>query len=130
MGFLIALSALLVIAFIALLIYTLSQSKDSISKKELTQSVDAMAPLGYTFFKEIYIDAVTPISSSIDTSQHLKNVYLKFPKDGERFTFGFNDYTVEAFEFKNNCYPPRLWVYLKDYKEPTTENNDTQPTAL
>ena len=130
MIFLIVLSAVLAIAFIALLIYTLSQSKDSISKKELTQSVDAMAPLGYTFFKEIYIDAVTPLSSSIETSQHLRNVYLKFPKDGERFTFGFNDYTVEAFEFKNNFYPPRLWVYLKDYKEPATENNDTQPSTL
>ena len=130
MIFLIALSALLAIAFITLLIYTMAQLKESINKKELTQSIDAMAPLGYTFFKEIYIDAVTPLSSSIETSQHLKNVYLKFPKDGERFTFGFNDYTVEAFEFKNNCYPPRLWVYLKDYKEPTTENNDTQPTAL
>ena len=67
MIFLIVLSAVLAIAFIALLIYTLSQSKDSISKKELTQSVDAMAPLGYTFFKEIYIDAVTPLSSSIET---------------------------------------------------------------
>ena len=130
MIFLIALSALLAIAFIALLIYTMAQSKDSINKKELTQSVDAMAPLGYTFFKEIFIDAVTPLSSSIETSQHLRNVYLKFPKDGERFTFGFNDYTVEAFEFKNNFYPPRLWLYLKDYKEPTTENNDTQPSTL
>ena len=130
MAFLITLSALLAIAFIALLIYTLATTKDSISKKELTQSVDVMAPLGYTFFKEIYIDAVTPLSSSIETSQHLRNVYLKFPKDGERFTFGFNDYTVEAFEFKNNFYPPRLWVYLKDYKEPTTENNDTQPSTL
>ena len=130
MIFLIVLSTLLAIAFIALLIYTMAQSKNSINKKELTQSVDAMAPLGYTFFKEIYIDAVTPSSSSIDTSQHLKNVYLKFPKNGERFTFGFNDYTVEAFEFKNNFYPPRLWVYLKDYKEPTTENNDTQPSTL
>ena len=48
MIFLIALSALLVIAFIALLIYMMTQSKDSISKKELTQSVDVMAPLGYT----------------------------------------------------------------------------------
>ena len=130
MGFLITLSALLAVAVVALLVYTMAQSKETISKKELTQSVDAMAPLGYTFFKEIYIDAVTPISSSIDTSQHLKNVYLKSPKNGERFTFGFNDYTVEAFEFKNNFYPPCLWVYLKDYKEPTTENNDTQPTAL
>lgn len=108
----------------------MAQSKNSINKKELTESVDAMAPLGYTFFKEIYIDAVTPISSSIDTSQHLKNVYLKFPKDGERFTFGFNDYTVEAFDFRNKFNPPRLWIYLTDYKEPTTENNDTQPTAL
>ena len=130
MGFLIALSALLTIAFIVLLIYTIAQSKDSINKKELTQSVDAMAPLGYTFFKEIYIDAITPLSSSVETSQHLKNVYLKFPKNGERFTFGFNDYTVEAFKFKNKFYPPRLWIYLTDYKEPTTENNDTQPTAL
>ena len=131
MGFLIALSALLAIAFVALLIYTMTQSKDSINKKELTQSVDAMAPLGYTFFKEIYIDAVTPLSSSNETSQqHLKNIYLKFPKVGERFTFGFNDYTVEAFEFKNNFYPPRLWVYLTDYKEPTTENNNTQPSTL
>ena len=131
MIFLIALSALLAIAFVALLVYTMAQSKDTINKKELTQSVDAMAPLGYTFFKEIYIDAVTPLSNSNETSQqHLKNIYLKFPKDGERFTFGFNDYVVEAFEFKNNFYPPRLWVYLKDYKEPTTENNDTQPTAL
>lgn len=49
MGFLIALSALLAIAFVALLVYTMAQSKDSINKKELTQSVDAMAPLGYTF---------------------------------------------------------------------------------
>ena len=131
MGFLIALSALLAIAFIALLVYTITQSKDTINKKELTQSVDAMAPLGYTFFKEIFIDAVTPMSSSNETSQqHLKNIYLKFPKDGERFTFGFNDYVVEAFEFKNNFYPPRLWVYLKDYKEPATENNDTQPSTL
>ena len=130
MAFLITLSAILTIAFIALLIYTMEQSKDSINKKELTQSVDAMAPLGYTFFKEIFIDAVTPLSSSIETSQHLRNVYLKFPKDGERFTFGFNDYTVEAFEFKNNFYPPRLWVYLKDYKEAIPENNNTQPTAL
>ena len=130
MIFLITLSALLAIAFIALLIYTMAQSKNSISKKELTQSVDVMAPLGYTFFKEIYIDAVTPLSSTVETSQHLKNVYLKFPKDGERFTFGFNDYTVGTFEFKNNYHPPRLWLYLKDYKEPTTENNDTQPTAL
>ena len=130
MIFLIALSALLAVAVGALLVYTMVQSKEAISKKELTQSVDAMAPLGYTFFKEIYIDAVTPISSSVDTSQHLKNVYLKSPKNGERFTFGFNDYTVEAFEFKNNFYPPRLWLYLKDYKEPTTENNNTQPTAL
>ena len=130
MVFLIALSALLTIAFIALLIYTMAPSKNRINKKELTQSVDAMAPLGYTFFKEIYIDAVTPISSSIDTSQHLKNVYLKSPKNGERFTFGFNDYTVEAFEFRNKFNPPRLWLYLTDYKEPTTENNDTQPTAL
>ena len=130
MGFLIALSALLAIAFIALLIYTMAQSKNSINKKELTQSVDSMAPLGYTFFKEIYIDAVTPLSSSVETSQHLKNVYLKFPKDGERFTFGFNDYTVEAFKFKNKFYPPRLWIYLTDYKEPTTENNNTQPSTL
>ena len=53
MIFLIALSALLAIAFVALLVYTMAQSKDSINKKELTQSVDAMAPLGYTFFKEI-----------------------------------------------------------------------------
>ena len=67
MIFLIALSALLAIAFVALLIYTMTQSKDTISKKELTQSVDAMAPLGYTFFKEIFIDAVTPLSSSIET---------------------------------------------------------------
>ena len=73
MGFLIALSALLAIAFGALLIYTMAQSKDTISKKELTQSVDVMAPLGYTFFKEIFIDAVTPLSSSNETSQHLKN---------------------------------------------------------
>ena len=131
MGFLIALSALLAIAFIALLIYTMAQSKDTINKKELTQSVDAMAPLGYTFFKEIYIDAHTPLSNGVNpTSQRLRNVYLKFPKKGERFTFGFNDYTVEAFEFKNNFYPPRLWVYLKDYKEPTTENNNTQPSTL
>ena len=130
MIFLIALSALLAVAFGALLIYTMAQSKDSINKKELTQSVDVMAPLGYTFFKEIFIDAVTPLSNSNESSQHLKNVYMKFPKVGERFTFGFNDYTVEAFEFKNNFYPPRLWVCLKDYKEPTTENNDTQPTAL
>lgn len=130
MGFLIALSALLAIAFIALLIYTMTQSKDTIRKKELTQSVDVMAPLGYIFFKEIYIDAVTPLSSTVETSQHLKNVYLKFPKNGERFTFGFNDYTVEAFEFKNNYNPPRLWLYLKDYKEPTTENNNTQPSTL
>ena len=130
MGFLIALSALLTIAFIVLLIYTIAQSKDSINKKELTQSVDAMAPLGYTFFKEIYIDAITPLSSSVETSQHLKNVYLKFPKNGERFTFGFNDYTVEAFKFKNKFYPPRLWIYLTDYKEPTTENNNTQPSTL
>lgn len=129
MGFLIVLSALLAIAFIALLIYTMAQSKNSISKKELTQSVDVMAPLGYTFFKEIYIDAVTPLSSTVETSQHLMNVYLKFPKNGERFTFGFNDYTVEAFEFKNNYNPPRLWFYLKDYKETTTENN-TQPSTL
>ena len=110
MGFLIALSALLAIAFIVLLIYTMAQSKNSINKKELTQSVDAMAPLGYTFFKEIYIDAFTPISSSIDTSQHLKNVYLKSPKNGERFTFGFNDYTVEAFELKNKYKQHRLWL--------------------
>ena len=130
MGFLIALSALLAIAFVALLIYTMTQSKNSINKKELTQSVDVMTPLGYTFFKEIYIDAVTSLSSTVETSQHLKNVYLKFPKNGERFTFGFNDYIVEAFEFKNNFYPPRLWLYLKDYKEPTTENNDTQPSTL
>ena len=130
MIFLIALSALLAIAFVALLIYTMAQSKDSINKKELTQSVDVMAPLGYTFFKEIYIDAVTPLSSSVETSQHLKNVYLKFPKDGERFTFGFNDYTVEAFKFKNKFHPPRLWIYLTDYKEPTTENNITQPSTL
>ena len=130
MGFLIALSALLTIAFGALLIYAMAQSKDSINKKELTQSVDAMAPLGYTFFKEIFIDAVTPLSSSNETSQHLKNVYMKFPKVGERFTFGFNDYTVEAFEYKSNFYPPRLWVCLKDYKDPTTENNDTQPSTL
>ena len=130
MIFLIALSALLAIAFGALLIYAMAQSKDSINKKELTQSVDAMAPLGYTFFKEIFIDAVTPLSSSNETSQHLKNVYMKFPKVGERFTFGFNDYTVEAFEYKSNFYPPRLWVYLKDYKEPATENNDTQPSTL
>ena len=130
MIFLITLSAILAIAFVALLIYTMVQSKDTISKKELTKSVDVMAPLGYTFFKEIYIDVVTPMSSSNETSQHLRNVYLKFPKDGERFTFGFNDYTVEAFEFKNNCYPPRLWVYLKDYKEATPENNDTQPSTL
>ena len=130
MGFLIALSALLFIAFVALLIYTMTQSKNSINKKELTQSVDVMAPLGYTFFKEIYIDAVTPLSSTVETSQHLKNVYLKFPKNGERFTFGFNDYTVETFEFKNNFYPPRLWLYLKEYKEPTTENNNTQPSTL
>ena len=67
MGFLIALSALLAIAFVALLIYTMAQSKDTISKKELTQSVDAMAPLGYTFFKEIFIDAVTTLSSSLET---------------------------------------------------------------
>ena len=130
MGFLIALSAILAIAFVTLLVYTMAQSKDSINKKELTQSVDAMAPLGYTFFKEIYIDAVTPMSSSNETSQHLKNVYMKFPKVGERFTFGFNDYTVEAFEYKSNFYPPRLWVCLKDYKDPTTENNDTQPSTL
>ena len=130
MIFLIALSALLAIAFGALLIYAMAQSKDSINKKELTQSVAAMAPLGYTFFEEIYIDALTPLSSSIETSQHLKNVYMKFPKVGERFTFGFNDYTVEAFEYKSNFYPPRLWVCLKDYKEPTTENNDTQPSTL
>ena len=129
MGFLIVLSALLAVAFITLLIYTMAQSKNSISKKELTQSVDVMAPLGYTFFKEIYIDAVTPLSSTVEPSQHLKNVYLKFPKNGERFTFGFNDYTVEAFEFKNNYNPPRLWLYLKDYKE-TTENNNTQPSTL
>ena len=130
MIFLIALSALLAVAVGALLVYTMAQSKDTISKKELTQSVDVMAPLGYTFFKDIYIDAITPLSNSNESSQHLKNVYMKFPKVGERFTFGFNDYTVEAFEFKNNLYPPRLWVYLKDYKEPTTENNNTQPTAL
>lgn len=131
MGYLIALSAVLAIAFIALLIYTTAQSKDSINKKDLTKSVDAMAPLGYTFFKEIYIDASTPLLSSGETiSQRLENVYLKFPKDGERFTFGFNDYTVGAFEFKNNFYPPRLWIYLNDYKEPTTENNITQPSIL
>ena len=131
MIFLIALSALLAVAVGALLVYTMAQSKESISKKELTQSVDVMAPLGYTFFKEIYIDAVTPLSNSNETSQqHLKNIYLKFPKVGERFTFGFNDYTVEAFEYKSNFYPPRLWVYLKDYKEPTTENNNTQPSTL
>ena len=130
MIFLIALSALLAVAVGALLVYTMAQSKETISKKELTQSVDVMAPLGYTFFKDIYIDAITPLSNSNESSQHLKNVYMKFPKVGERFTFGFNDYTVEAFEFKNNLYPPRLWVYLKDYKEPTTENNNTQPTAL
>lgn len=130
MIFLIVLSALLAIAFIALLIYTMAQSKNNISKKELTESVDAMAPLGYTFFKEIYIDAVTPTSSSIDTSQHLKNVYLKAPKNGERFTFGFNDYTVEAFKFKNKFNPPRLWICLTDYNEPTTENNITQPSTL
>ena len=130
MGFLIALSALLAIAFVGLLIYTMAQSKNSINKKELTQSVDAMAPLGYTFFKEIYIDAVTPLSSSVETSQHLKNVYLKFPKNGERFTFGFNDYTVETFKFRNKFNPPRLWIYLTDYKEPTTENNITQPSTL
>ena len=130
MIFLIALSALLAIAFVALLVYTMAKSKDSINKKELTQSVDAMAPLGYTFFKDIYIDAITPLSNSNESSQRLKNVYMKFPKVGERFTFGFNDYTVEAFEFKNNFYPPRLWVYLKDYKEPTTENNNTQPSTL
>ena len=130
MGFLIALSALLAIAFIALLIYTMAQSKDTINKKELTQSVDVMAPLGYTFFKDIYIDAITPLSNSNESSQHLKNVYMKFPKVGERFTFGFNDYTVEAFEYKSNFYPPRLWVCLKDYKDPTTENNDTQPSTL
>ena len=130
MIFLITLSALLAIAFIALLIYTMAQSKNSINKKELTQSVDAMAPLGYTFFKEIYIDAVTPLSSSVETSQHLKNVYLKFPKNGERFTFGFNDYTVETFKFRNKFNPPRLWIYLTDYKEPTTENNITQPSTL
>ena len=130
MIFLIALSALLAIAFIALLVYTMAQSKDTISKKELTQSVDVMAPLGYTFFKDIYIDAITPLSNSNESSQHLKNVYMKFPKVGERFTFGFNDYTVEAFEYKSNFYPPRLWVCLKDYKEPTTEYNNTQPTAL
>ena len=130
MGLLIALSAFLTIAFTALLIYTMVQSENSISKKELTKSVNAMAPLGYTFFKEIFIDAVTPLSSSVETSQHLRNVYLKFPKDGERFTFGFNDYTVETFEFKNNFYPPRLWVYLKDYKETTPENNNTQPSTL
>ena len=130
MIFLIALSTLLAIAFIALLIYTMAQSKNNINKKELTESVDAMAPLGYTFFKEIYIDAVTPISSSIDTSQHLKNVYLKSPKNGERFTFGFNDYTVEAFEFRNKFYPPRLKICLNEYKEPTTENNIIQPSTL
>ena len=130
MIFLIALSALLAVTVGALLVYTMVQSKNTISKKELIQSVDAMAPLGYTFFKEIYIDAVTPLSSSIETSQRLRNVYLKFPKDGERFTFGFNDYTVEAFEFKNKYNPPRLWLYLTDYKEPTTENNNTQPSTL
>ena len=130
MGFLITLSAILAIAFVALLIYTMAQSKDSINKKELTQSVDVMAPLGYTFFKDIYIDAITPLSNSNESSQHLKNVYMKFPKVGERFTFGFNDYTVEAFEYKSNFYPPRLWVCLKDYKDPTTENNDTQPSTL
>ena len=130
MIFLIALSALLAVAVGALLVYTMAQSKDTISKKELTQSVDVMAPLGYTFFKDIYIDAITPLSNSNESSQHLKNVYMKFPKVGERFTFGFNDYTVEAFEFKNKYNPPRLWLYLTDYKEPTTENNDTQPTAL
>ena len=130
MGFLITLSALLAVAVGALLVYTMAQSKETISKKELTQSVDVMAPLGYTFFKDIYIDVITPLSNSNESSQHLKNVYMKFPKVGERFTFGFNDYTVEAFEFKNNFYPPRLWVYLKDYKEPTTENNNTQPSTL
>ena len=45
MGFLITLSAILGIALVALLIYTMVQSKDSINKKELTQSVDVMAPL-------------------------------------------------------------------------------------
>ena len=49
MGFLITLSAILDITFVALLIYTITQSKDSVNKKELTQSIDIMAPLGYTF---------------------------------------------------------------------------------
>ena len=131
MGLLIALSAFLAIALIALFIYTLVQSEDTISKKDLTKSVNAMAPLGYTFFKEIYIDAHTPLSSSVNTtSQRLFNVYLKFPKKGERFTYGFNDYTVAAFEFKNNSIPPRLWVLLEDYNEPTSENKNIQPSTL
>ena len=67
MIFLIALSAVLAIAFVALLIYTMAQSKDTINKKELTQSVDAMAPLGYTFFKEIYIDATLKQHRNIAT---------------------------------------------------------------
>ena len=131
MGLLIALSALLAIAFIALLIYTMAQSKDSISKKDLTKSADAMAPLGYTFFKEIYIDAHTPYTSAVNTvTQRLCNVYLKFPKKGERFTYGLNDYTVEDFEFKNNLTPPRLRIELEDFNEPTWKDKTTQPTTL
>ena len=131
MGLLITLSAVLAIAFIALLIYTMEQSKDNINKKELTQSVDAMAPLGYTFFKEIYIDAHTPLSNGVNpTSQRLRNVYLKFPKKGERFTYGFDDYMVEDFEFKNHLTPPRLWIELEYFYEPTWKDKTTQPTTL
>ena len=126
---LIALSVFLAIAFIALIIYTLTQLKDRISKKEFTESTNDMASLGYTFFEEIAIDASIPYGST--PLLKLKNVYLRFPKRGERYTYGFNDYIVEDFEFKNSTIPPRLVIWLEKPKdEEIKEDKNTQPSTL